>query len=406
MIFNIPVGGKRKVVCTFLGAVGETLTFKQNGVTIATVTENTEVTIKQGVYDVTGSTSNYTKQITIKDAGEYKAYPDGALYWYGREIVPFAPGTCTDTTLVVARNTNSINIYSGPWTSTSAGIFCTVSAVDFSGYTKCKIVACHGKYNDKTWGGSVYAGIAAAPSLAYSNSGVPLSLKEDIVSTVTTKTEYTLNVSQLDSGYPCVATHEYNANGRCIDLYAVYLDEPKDYVETEGGTNTVALSDTLRYTSYDADRGWAAPGDFGQGENFFGLKTGDNGITSDCNTALIPVGSFNFSGKSTKLRIAFNGHRPSADFTTFRWAICTSSDNKALYQYTTNAVTDDTQIVSGTATLANYAAGANSDFAFDFVSDNIPAGTNLFVYLWPYARTGVAHISGNVTATIYYGVYE
>ena len=70
MIFNIPVAGKLKVSCTFLGVPGETLTFEQNGVTMYTATENTAVVVKQGVYQVTGSVSGYTKTITVKEIFE------------------------------------------------------------------------------------------------------------------------------------------------------------------------------------------------------------------------------------------------------------------------------------------------------------------------------------------------
>jgi hypothetical protein len=97
------LGGKKKmifnaqffeeavpVLCYFNGAPSETLTLKDAKGTPYTTdtgtTGKTEVPIYllPGTYTVTGSVSEYTRNVTItKAGGTYNAYPDGAVYWYG-----------------------------------------------------------------------------------------------------------------------------------------------------------------------------------------------------------------------------------------------------------------------------------------------------------------------------------
>ena len=394
MIFNVSAAGKRKALCTFLGAPGETLTFAQGGVTVATATEGTAVELKQGVYDVTGSISGHTKQITVKNPGQYNAYPDGALYWYGREIVPIGFVAMNDNTAYgsLTKNANSMTLaYTCSWTKTEAVAALTESKLDLSGYKTLRF-----RQYASTSGINGYAAVMNTRAITYdtATAGGIFSVKER--TNATGLTEYALDISTLDSGYVGAAIYEYNEQDVYLYISAIWLDDPKTYTETQGGTNTVALSDTLRYTTVSTSQGWAAPGAFGQSENYFGFKTGD------CNTALIPIGSFAFSNHSTRLRLSFTGHRPSSDFNQFRWALCSSDANRALYQGVITAVADSSQIASGTATLVNYPAGANSVFSFDFPTENIPADTDLYVYLWPYERSGVAHISSAVTATLFY----
>lgn len=396
MIFNVSTAGKRKALCTFLGAVGEILTFKQDGLAVATVQEGTAIELKQGVYDVTGSKSGFTKRITVKNPGQYNVYPDGALYWYGREIVPFDFVSMNNNSAFgsLTKNTDSMTLaYTCGWTKTKAVAALTESKLDLSGYKTLRF-----RQYASTSGINGYAAVMNTRAITYdtAHAGGIFSVKER--TNAASLTEYALDISTLDSGYVGAAIWEYNEKEVYLYISAIWLDDPKTYTETEGGTNTVALSDTLQYTTVSTSQGWAAPGAFGQSENYFGFKTGD------CNTALIPIGSFAFSSHSTRLRLSFTGHRPSSDFNQFRWALCSSDANKALYQNVTTAVADSSQITSGTATLVNYPAGANSVFSFDFPTENIPADTDLYVYLWPYERSGVAHISSDISATIYYGV--
>jgi hypothetical protein len=146
MIFNIPVAGKLEVMCTFLGAPGETLTFKQNGTTVYTVTENTATEIKQGIYEVTGSISGYTKTITIKKAGAYNAYPAGAVYWYGREVYAMsAVVQYSESGMSASKDKNSIYVQArypngGSYKSRYA-YACTSAKVDTSGYSTIKFKA-------------------------------------------------------------------------------------------------------------------------------------------------------------------------------------------------------------------------------------------------------------------------
>ena len=129
-------------------------------------------------------------------------------------------------------------------------------------------------------------------------------------------------------------------------------------------------------------------------QNYFGYKTGSY------NSMLIPVGSFPFSGTSTRLQLTTYVYRPTSDFTTFRWAICSSDSNKAMYQGVTDEISgDSTQLASGTASLT---VTGWSTCTFDFETTSLPANSALYVYFWPAGKTGVAHVKDTITASLYY----
>lgn len=180
MIFNIPIAGKRNVSCVFLGAPGETLTIQQNGVTVATVAENTAIELKQGKYTVTGSISG-DKEITIKAAGAYAVYPDGAIYWYGREVVPMS------TTINAAYSTgnaterdNYIELYG--WTrantvESSIAHTVTETTVDTSGYSSIKFDVTP-VYYSKTAGGVAQFNCGYKTSASYAEAFTGTTIAE------------------------------------------------------------------------------------------------------------------------------------------------------------------------------------------------------------------------------------
>lgn len=384
------------VLCKFLGAVGETLTFAQNGVVVYdAVKENTEVEIRQGTYTVTGSVSGYAKKITIKKAGTYNAYPDGAVYWYGREIYPItvAKGGKSgsySTTANATKNTQSVYLYvktRGDAGATMRASMYTTNAVNTSGYSEIKIKASLGQtaYTySRTLGHKSSAGVGDFSNSA--SSGV------NTITSPGSMVHLGATVGATTYG-PVYSISE-------MTVHAIWLDgktgEDNDVDETTAGANSIDVdTQTYRYTSQNTSNPWQISNTYSDC-NYFGKKTGDDASN---NTCLIPIGKFNFTGQSTRLRLTAYVYKPSSDFPVFRWAICTSSANKAMYQGATGVVADDTQIVSGTASLTS--VGWHTQ-AFDFVSTKLPANKDLYVYFWPSGSGGVAHIDGTITAELFF----
>lgn len=69
------------------GAVNETLTLTMGLEAVELVTDahgyTAATALPAGEYTVTGSVSGYSRNVKITGPGEYNAYPDGALFWYG-----------------------------------------------------------------------------------------------------------------------------------------------------------------------------------------------------------------------------------------------------------------------------------------------------------------------------------
>jgi hypothetical protein len=70
-----------------------------------------------------------------------------------------------------------------------------------------------------------------------------------------------------------------------------------------------------------------------------------------------------------------------------------------MYENVHGAVNDPTQIATGTAEL-NTLYWNWQTFIFNVKS--VPVNTPLYVYFWPYSTGGVAHIDGEITATLHY----
>ena len=397
MIFNIPAGGKRMVLCKFLGAVGETLTFTQNGVTVYDgIKEDTEVEIRQGTYTVTGSVSaGHAKKITIKKPGTYNVYPDGAVYWYGREIYPITVGKdgkngTYSTTANATKNAQSVHLYvktRGDAGATMRASMYTSSAVNTSGYSEIKIKASLGE-TAYTWSRTLgYKGSAGVADFG-------TSAASGVNTIASPGTSVHLGATVKATTYGSV----YSISE--MTVHAIWLDggtgEDTDIEETTAGSNSINVdTETYRYTSQNTSNPWQTSNTYSDC-NYFGKKTGEDASN---NTCLIPIGKFSFTGKSARLRLTAYVYKPSTDFPVFRWAVCTSSANKAMYQGATGVVADDTQIVSGTASLTSVGWHTQS---FDFVSTKLPANTDLYVYFWPSGSGGVAHIDGTITAELFY----
>ena len=158
-------------------------------------------------------------------------------------------------------------------------------------------------------------------------------------------------------------------------------------------SNTINVdNDTYRYTSENKRRPWDISKSYSK-ENYFGDKR------ISYNTCLMPIGSYDFDGKSIKLELNAYVYKPSNEFPQFCWAICTSDKNKQMYENIHGEVKDDTQIAWGTAKLNKLYYNWQT---FDFPCESIPANTPLYIYFWPYSTGGVAHIDKDITATLHY----
>ena len=90
MIFNIPVGGKAKVIVSVYGAASETVTLTDaKGRRFTAQTDAAgyggEIEIPVGVYTIAGAHTAYSKSVTVtKGTAAVYAMPNGTVvYWYG-----------------------------------------------------------------------------------------------------------------------------------------------------------------------------------------------------------------------------------------------------------------------------------------------------------------------------------
>lgn len=422
MIFNQFIGIKRTAIVTLYGALSEDVTLTPvGGTALAPVTLNahgisdTTVEIPLGIYTVVGSVSseilpNGRMVIVDKTTTEVKAYPDGAIFWFGNG------GTDGDSLFSVM----------GGWTKTKghkpsgksgdggadsyhtgaykdgyvyAGVNPPASSTKHatSGYSK-NTISCAGYSYVNVYArgtNTSRTGIGFPPKSAASWS---TSIYSNITST--SKQLYSMEIpsDRTEGRLAASAFNASNQSGATAYIYAAWFDdkEATPIGEQKAGTHSInVLSNTYRYMS--SSGAWAKAGNVST-DNYVGTKDGIY------NSALIPVGSYSFTGTSTRLRLSFYGYCPSVDFYVdgFRWAICTSDANKALYQGCDAVTTDDSQVATGIATLA-YNNGVYKTYEIDLKSEAIPANTPLYVYFWSKDdSTGVAHFRSTLTATMYY----
>lgn len=114
----------------FIGAISEDIIIRDSSKTIIDTvpTDATGITTRPlialpGIYFVTGSVSKYTRMVILKEAGNYKACPDGAIYWHGNILqgsswtaAAIKSTVSSYTTAVgkptISKNTNSIYLTS------------------------------------------------------------------------------------------------------------------------------------------------------------------------------------------------------------------------------------------------------------------------------------------------------
>jgi len=139
------------VTVSVYGAASETVTITDgtNTYTVATTalgvgTKTLELPL--GTYTVSGSVSGYSHSVEVhSDTTEIAAYPDGAVYWYGREIYPVTARLSVATTYSAAtKNTNDIYIsatHSGSANRHCYGQVITDTTIDTSSFSTIKVIA-------------------------------------------------------------------------------------------------------------------------------------------------------------------------------------------------------------------------------------------------------------------------
>ena len=194
MIFNIPAGGKKKVLCSFLGAVGETFTVEQKGVVLRTgLAEGETLELKQGEYQVTGSLSAYRKTVAVKSAGAYGVYPDGAIYWYGREVYPMTTSLNQGYSSAAAtENTNNIDLYawanSNVAATSSMAQTITQDLVDTAGYSAIRYEVTVESIYEKYSGGTAQINLGHRTATGYT------ALTNAVLTAVADKQTYSVTV--------------------------------------------------------------------------------------------------------------------------------------------------------------------------------------------------------------------
>lgn len=400
-------GGVRTVPVQVYGAANETITITDGKNTYTVTTDasgkgTTMPEIKYGTYTVTGTISwnalpsGHTVTVD-KNTTQITAWTGEMVYWFG----VFADGVSyTSFNNASGYPVNQTNrIYVDPAQGYVGGL---AFSPNMARGSATKLNSCI------TWNpqNSNYAtcGIGLSTSAAVDTSGVASSYVA-YVQGASKVTLYSCDISSLDAAAKYYI--KMRQFGNEFYVHAVWFGDSQNEsegggggadsgVETLAGTNSVdVLDETYRYLS--SNGAWSTAGSIST-DNYVGANS------SEVNSALIPVGSFSFDGNSTKLRLSFYGYCPSVNFYTkgFRWAICTSNANKALYQTTDDVTTDGTQVAKGTATFA-YNNGTYKTYEIDLSSASIPSGTQLYVYLWPNgSATDIAHFRGTITASLYY----
>lgn len=127
----------------------QTITFasgeSSKQVTIEIEASGSSITFTSGVAkDPSNLSNDYSKTVTItSNTTEVYIMPDGAIYWYGNEIVEMQAypyrygGYGTAVTPTVQKNTNNTSIYH--YTANGRGIYSTKTKCP-SGYTSAKII--------------------------------------------------------------------------------------------------------------------------------------------------------------------------------------------------------------------------------------------------------------------------
>lgn len=437
--------GKKSVVVSVHGTANEEITITNNITKKSVVVKDGDtVELKVGEYTVLGAKNTSQNALpngrvvkVTKNTTKITSYPDGALYWYGIEVVPWSPATSISSydegsaTEVTSSTPNYLQTYISKLTSAKAdetiSYYCdansrwtTTNTVNTSGYNTIKFDYARVRFQGIT-DATHYLRIGYCSSPTYELTGNSYTSTAD-------RTTYSISSPKTSVyiGHSAVC----HLNGTALQgkyegrLYAVWLDgkiqEEEDETVKEptsssqdgstsgdtsgdlsGGdssgiidTKSISVTrDTYRYGTECVTK-WGQAGDYST-ENYFGQKQGSYNI------ALIPIGKFSFSGRSVKLRLQFFGYRSVQGST--RWAICTSDANKKNYEGKSGAVTDSTRIATGVASLDVFSTSSYETITFDFYTKSIPSDTDLYVYLWPSGsgQDGVSHITRNLKVQVF-----
>lgn len=388
MIFNVQTGCKKKVSCKFLGAPGEKFTLVRNGkAAYSNISENTSAEIKQGTYTITGSISGHSKIVTVKEAGTYKAYPDGAVYWYGREVYSISVAKDGETgsystSAKAEKQTNRILLYVKTRGYAGSKYFAqmvTSSAVNTSGYSEINI-----KTSTQTAGSKKYSLTGGTKSgTTVGEFGTDISVGTVSVASPGTSKNIGCTVSASTNG-----DETYSELG--VYVHAIWLSKAGG--NTFSSTKTVAINSTYRHCNALYTSDFVRVGSLG--DSLSGINYVGQG-TEDYNAMMIPVSAFNYVGTVKELAMTLHLWCSSSSNHTFRWAVTTSRDNESLYK-SYGAVTDKNQIGQGTFT-PDYNNGAFADQTFVLDCENVPSGAPLYIYLWrDNTSYGNIHVTGNV----------
>lgn len=217
------------VPCYFNGAISETLTLVGTKKSYTFTTNSSGTTgvkyVIPDTYSVTGGISNYTCSITVSaTGGTYNIYPAGAVYWYGREVVPMS-GYGSGETVIANKNVNPnyIELFFQASSTKHAAFYTTTNIMNISAYTTCNFVVNMATHSETgTSGGSIGTGVADRQGVTYSN-------REDVWwgnvwTSETSPTTLSMNVSSASTGYPGVWDVNYSIAHRCCHLHAIWFE--------------------------------------------------------------------------------------------------------------------------------------------------------------------------------------
>lgn len=89
-----------------------------------------------------------------------------------------------------------------------------------------------------------------------------------------------------------------------------------------------------------------------------------------------------FIGKGKKLTISLTAAPISITTIDLRYALCTTDENYSAYTYTAGAVTEDSQLATGTLALTSATAGTMAAQTLEIDTDQLAPETTYYLYLW------------------------
>lgn len=169
---------KNKVPVTINGAPEETITFSSGDKVVLDANgTKTGYEIEPTATAATGSISGYTKGISVEEieSGTINVWKGKALYWYGRECIPWIPdnpitvsGAITYGTITLTKNSNDLTLNKPQTTYSWGGQFVTKDKIDMTNY---KLLCAHAVKVQKYGGtnGNFTSQIAAATGYVWQN---------------------------------------------------------------------------------------------------------------------------------------------------------------------------------------------------------------------------------------------